>query len=326
MKLRMSALAVGAAALLTLAACVPAPPEVGTAPPIARQANLIDSQAQAIIADTMAHLAAADAALDVSQAGDRIAGDALAVRTAQLTVAAAVPEKAPDVLPVQQQAIYVSAADTWPRVLAAVSVEPDENTTPVVTLWVQDSIDTPYSLRGWAHMIPGASMPAMPTDVTGAQQLPWDTTESTPTPQEAVEGYLDFLRQGAASELASRYGTDSYAALLFTARDTLTAAAATANGTYLDTIESDAGQTYVLATADGGVLIFAPVAITSSLAVTNAKVSIKDADAALVDGTLESTVTHRYRDLVVLHIPAAGTGVLPTVVAADHHLVSVAPH
>jgi hypothetical protein len=317
------ALSIGAALLLT--ACVPAPPVTGPAPQMAREAALLDEQAQRVTSATFEQIHTADAALDATKLGDRIAGDALTVRTAQYKVATSASDHTPDVLPAEMQAHYVSSATTWPRVLAGVSVQPGDNLTPVVSLWLQDDIATPYSLRAWAHMIPGASMPSMPTDATGAAQLSITDEALSPTPQAAIEQYVEFLRAGKDSELAASFTPDTYSERLFAAREVLTAAATGAGGAYSDTIEADLANTYVLATADGGALVFAPITVASAFSVVNAKVSVPAADQALVEGTLNDKVTHHYRDMIVMYIPGPGAGTLPGLVAADHHLVKVTP-
>lgn len=318
--------ALGIGVALALSGCVAPPPSPGPAPQMARDAALLNAQAEAVTADTFAQLALADDALDASKLGNRIAGDALLVRTAQYKVASSVPESRPDVLPTEMQAVYVSGENSWPRMLASVSAQPGDNLTPVVSLWLQDDIASPYSLRAWAHMIPGASMPSMPSDVTGAAQLELSDATVTPTAQEAIEQYVEFLRAGKGSELAASFTEDTYAERIFAAREVLSAAAAGAGGAYSDTIEADLENTYVFSTADGGALVFAPLTITSAFSVTNAKVSVPAADQALVEGTLNDKVTHHYRDLIVMYIPGPGAGgSLPGLVAADHHLVKVTP-
>lgn len=317
--------ALGIGIALVASGCVAPPPSPGPAPQMAREAALLDTQAAAVAADTFARLTEADAALDASLLGDRVAGDALTVRTAQYKVARSVSDAKPEVLPSEMQALYVSAESSWPRVLAGVSAQPGDNLTPVVSLWVQDDIASPYSLRAWAHMIPGASMPSMASDVTGAAQLSVTESSVAPTPQEAIEQYVEYLRAGKGSELAAAFAPDTYAERLFAGRDVLSTAASGAGGAYSDTIEADLENAYVMATADGGALVFAPLTVASAFSVSNAKVSVPAADQALVEGTLDATVTHHYRDLIVLYIPGPGTGGLPTVVAADHHLIKVTP-
>lgn len=319
---RLALPVIGLAAALTLAGCVGEPPAILPAPGLEQQAAVLHDQADRITDETFEQLAQADASLDASGL-TRIAGDALTVRAAQYKVAAAVPEEAPEVIPSELQAVYVSAADTWPRVLVGVTNVPGEKLTPIVAMWVQDSVDTDYTLRAWAHMIPGASLPAMPSDVTGAEQLSLDDATLAATPRSVIENYVEYLRQGASSDLAAQFGKDTYAEQIFAARDTLTSAASGVGGSYVDTIQPAIDGAYSLRTSDGGALVFAPVDIASSFAVTNAKVSVPAADAALVEGTLTNKVTHRYRDFIVFHIPGPGTGGQVHVVAADHHLVKV---
>jgi hypothetical protein len=315
----------GLAAALVLAGCAADPPQVETAPTAAARAALDESMASAIVEETFAALGKADRAGDASLLAPRIGGDAALVRTAEYKVAAAVADEAPQLLPSSMQRIYVSNATSWPRVLAAVSAAPEDNLTPVIYVWVQDDVSSPYELRGWAHMIPGATVPAMPGDVDGATQLPLGESGVDPSPRAALEGYIEYLRQGPESEHAASYEPDTYAQQLFTARESLSAAASQAGGAYVDTVQPDLANTFVLSTGDGGALVIAPVLISSSFSVSGATLTLSAHDAPLLDGSLSTKVTYAYRDLVVLSVPAPGKGQLPGVVAAEHHLVSVKP-
>ncbi len=314
-----------AVAALALAACAAEPPVVTETPATVARAALDSTKAQEIVGDTFATLSAADASGDAQLLTQRVEGDAAAVRAAQYRVTSQVAEATLEVLPDDMQRIYVSNSDTWPRIMAAVSVPPDESLTPIVYLWVQESVQDNYELRGWAHMIPGATLPAMPGDVDGATQLPLGETGVDPSPRAALEGYLEYLRQGAASELAGSYAEDSYAAQLFAARDSLAAAAQNAGGAYVDTVQPDMENTFVLSTSDGGALVFAPVRITSSFSVSGATLKVPGNDAALVDGDISTKATYTYQDLVVLSVPAPQFNQLPAVVAAEHHLVTIRP-
>ena len=315
--------AVATASGLILTGCVadvPAP--VTSAPPMAETAALLDPQSTAIIAATMDELAAADEEKDAELLTDRVGGDAVTIRDAQYTRADG-DDEAPVALPSGQQAVYSSAAETWPRTLATVSEQASEDETPVMYLWVQDSIDEDYQLRGWAHMIPGATVPAMPGTTTGAEQLTLEDESLDPTAQAVLDDYLSLLREGTDSELNDAFGADSYREQLFTARDTLTDAAEEQDGEYVDTIQSVTDNTYVMGTADGGALVFAPLEITSSFTVEDATVSISEADEPLLEGELDDKVTHHYLDMIVLSIPGPDAEGQPTVVAADHNLIKV---
>ena len=313
------------AAALVLSACSAEPPTVGATPSPAAKAALIETQAQAVIDDTFTVLRAADGTQDTALLEARFEGDSVAVRAAEYAVAKAVPDSQASDLPSGVQGVYVSNTETWPRVLAAVSEPPADDLTPVVYLWVQDSVREPYTLRAWAHMIPGATLPAMAGTVDGATQLQLGEQGVDPSPRAALENYLEFLRQGPDSALAAGFAPDSYSQQLFTARAALSQAAAAAGGGYVDTIQPDLKNTYVLSTSDGGALVFAPVQISSSFSVSGATLRVSDRDAPLVQGAVVDKATYLYRDLVVLSVPAPGRNQIPAVAAAEHHLVSVKP-
>lgn len=320
---RAAAAVLALGATVVLAGCAAEPPELLPAPPVEKQAALSYPQTERIFEETFAQLQEADAARDATKLTSRFAGDALAVRTAQYTVALAVPEALPQVLPDSMQAVYVSATTSFPRILIGVSEVPGENLTPVVGIWVQEDIASPYALRAWSHMIPGSALPAMASDVTGSEQLALDAEVNGVTPQSVIENYAEYLRQGAEGELAAQFAPDSYALQLFASRTSLITAAQNVSGAYVDTIQPDFAGSFALATSEGGFLVFAPLDIASSFSVSNATVSVPPKDAALVEGTLSNKVTHRYRDLVVLYVPGPAVTGLTQVVAADHHLVRV---
>jgi len=320
------ALAAGAAlaGVVLLSGCVaevPAP--VTSAPEMAEEAALLAPQTERIIDATMQELAAADAERDTELLTDRVGGAAVEVREVEYTLAEAEDGPDPTTIPADMQAVYVSGADTWPRTLVGVTEQPSEDVTPVVLLWVQESIEDEYQLRGWAHMVPGATLPAMPGTSTGADQLAVDADAVEPTPEQAISDYMDLLREGPDSDLEEAFGEDSYRERLFAARETLTDAAEDADGEYVDTVQSDLEATFAMSTVDGGALVFAPVEISSSFTVEDATVSIPEEDEPLLDGELDDTVTHEYLDFIVMYIPGPDEEGLPTVVAAEHTLVAV---
>jgi hypothetical protein len=323
MNRRIALAATAVASVLALTACTPEVPPVAQVPEVEQRAALVEDQADRIVEDTFAELAAADAGLDPDLFSLRVGGDAAKVRTAQYLQAKVKDGPKPSVLPDSMQAVYVSGAEEWPRLLVGVSTEPGEDLTPVVMLWVQDDVSAPYQLRGWAHMVPGARLPEMPGPTTGAEQLSLSEESVEPSPRKALEDYLELLREGAGSDLNDAYAPDTYRERLFTARKALSKAADEADGDYIDTIQPQMARTFALKTADGGALVFAPLEIASSFSVKDAKVSVPAADRPLVDGKLDTKVTHHYTDLMVLYVPGPGVDSRPAVVAADHHLVRV---
>lgn len=312
------------AATLALAACAAPVPQTSPAPSIEAKAALLEAQANDIIADTFATIAQADRASDAAALAPRVGADAATVRQAEYLIAKATGT-GPSELPKTMQRIYVSNEDEWPRVLAAVSEPAGPTSTPVVYLWVQQDVNASYELKAWAHMIPGASLPSMPGSVDGAAQLSVESADVTAVPKQTIESYVEYLRQGAESPLAANFAPDSYASGLFGARSTLSQAAAQASGAYVDTIQPSIDSTYVLSAADGGALVFAPIKVTSSFAVSGATLKVSDLDAPLLTGPATTRVTYEYRDFVVMYLPPNGSDQLPAVVAADHHLVQLRP-
>jgi hypothetical protein len=318
--------AVLTAAALTLSACMPPIPELPAAQAPAEAAAVVESQSDRIVAETSAELAAADAALDAKLLVDRVGGDAKIVRAAEYKQQKADKTLVPDVIPSTTQAVYTSAADTWPLELEAVTEQPAEDITRVVQRWVQDSVEDNYQMRAWTHMVPGATLPAMASTATGAAQLALDDPSMSPTPGAVLSDYIKLLQEGGASPLNAEFAPDPYREQLFTARTVLTKAAKKAKGTYKDTITNDEERTYVLQTAEGGALVFSPVSVVSTFTVKGAKVSIPAADKALLTGgKLTTKVVHTYNDMVVLYIPGPSVTDKPGLVATDHNLVKVSP-
>lgn len=323
---RMTVLAVsaiGAAALL--AGCTPAVPVAGVASPPEVTAATTADQSDRIQDQTFAELAAADEEKSTESLTVRVGGDAKVIRNSEYKKQSAKDGPSPDALPADMQAVYVSSEEDWPRVMVSVSTQPSEDTTPVVSVWIQDDSDTPYQFRNWAHMVPGATLPAMPGPSVGSNQLPMDTEIGDTTLQGVMDDYLELVRSGAKSDLNDKFAEDSYRKQLFANRAALSKVAKTADGKYVDTVEPVVDDTYALATADGGALVFAPVRITSSVSVKDAKVTIPAADKPLVDGTIVDKATYEYRDMVVMYVPPADSEELPGVVAAEHHPIRVSP-
>ncbi|WP_144016050.1 hypothetical protein [Demequina sp. NBRC 110052] len=315
--------ALAAAGVLALAACTPEVPEPVTAGEMELQAAVIQSQADFIIEDTFAELDAADAALDAALLTDRVGGQVKATREAEYKLRKANGEIALTDIPSEMQATYAPGGDDWPRVLVMVTAQPEDDLTPVVLMWVQDSVFADYQLRGWAHMVPGATLPAMPGETTGVTALALDSDAVEPPPQTAIENYLELLRGGPEDEFAGDFGEDTYRDRLFAARDALSKQAKEADGSYVDTFNPSFDSTYAIATAEGGALVFAPLTVSSAFTVKDATVSVPDGDKPLASGEFDDKVTHTYADFLVMHIPPTGSEALPTVVAADHRLVKV---
>lgn len=317
-----AALAVTLSTVLLSACSVPLP-EVSPAARLDHTGALQTFQSDRVISHTMTELAAADAAKDPSMFVERVAGGAERARAVEYVVAANSSDQ-PDVIPSDLLAVYGTDSTTWPRVFAGVTRAADITVTPVVLLWIQRTPRAPYQLENWAHMVPGGVVPAMPSVADGATPLALDAPGFVTTPAQAIEDYVALLNAGASSELEAAFAPDVYRQKMFDARTSLSATAAPRSGIYSDTITVRQDDTFVVADAEGGALIFLSVDVVSDFQVPGAQLSLTSADLALLEGTQGDRVVHRYQDLIVMRIRGEGQAILPTVVAADHHLVSVA--
>jgi len=308
-----------AIALASLAACDIPLPVPSTTPDVVPPGAVLADQSGAILADTFASLAAADAAKQADLDALRVGGDAAAVRSAEYLVAAA-GGAAPDVLPSDILAVYASNANDWPRAMVVITAAPDATLTPLVLMWVQDDARSDYQLREWAHMLPAAIVPAMANQSVGFAQIPLDSPGFSLTPKAAIDAYVDVLTKGEPNP--STFAPDTYRDRMFSARAALTAAAAARSGSYVDKVVARPDEAFALVTAEGSALVLVPITVKSVFTVPGAQLALPASDKALLDGTLADRVVHYYRDFVVLSIPKDAS-LLPSVVAADHHLVDV---
>ncbi|WP_062380201.1 hypothetical protein [Demequina pelophila] len=314
-----------AAAALTLgllAACTPSVPQPVTAPEDPQTSALLQPQVDRILESTFVELDAADEARDASLLGVRIASDAKLVRSAEYSKAAAEVADVDDI-PSEMQAVYVSRSEDWPRLMAAVTAQPDDDQTPVVMMWLQEDVDSDYHLIRYAHMIPGATLPAMPGVAAGAVELELDAGGLQKTPEAAIADYLELVRQGEDSDLNDDFAEDSYRSQIWSQRSEYSATAEEGSGEFVETFQGNLQSTFALQAADGSALLFAPVYVRSVLSVTDgASITIPESQVPVLAGGSDnkSKITYEYYDLLVIHIPAEGADGKPALVAADHNL------
>jgi len=312
------------AVVCALSACSVPVPEPSTSPSLEGRGAVLDAQAERIARQTFDEIDAADAASDAALLDERVSEAASVVRDVEYTVGAEGGDT-PEVITGDVQAFYTTDSDGWPRPLIGVVAPEDADHTPVVLVWSQGDVHGLYELTTWASMIPGAVLPAMPPLVSGASSLPSDASGFTMTPGEAIEQYVVLLNEGGGGELDEAFAPDPYREGMFDARASLSSSAKGRGGTYTDTVEADLEESFTLADAEGGALVFVRLAVTSDFNVPGAQLTLLvAADKALLEGTLKSRVVYRYEDVVVIRLRPEGSDLLPGVVAAGQHLVGVA--
>ncbi|MBO9625620.1 MAG: glycosyl transferase [Microbacterium sp.] len=123
----------------------PSPSPTIIAPENQKPPAVTEPQATRILQEISATLADADGAMDLEKAKTRLDGAALAARTTEYTLRAAIPETpAPAVIPTEDvQVILPEATDRWPRTVLMVSTSKSDKASPQ-TLLVMSQAD-PWS-------------------------------------------------------------------------------------------------------------------------------------------------------------------------------------
>jgi hypothetical protein len=281
-----------------------------------------EGQAERIVADLVGIAAEADAALDPVLAATRLAGPALALRTANYAARAADPSiTAVDAIPDGDVvAVLPEQSVLWPRTAFVIIDDPtltaDGLERPeVAVMLVQESARTNYHAEYVVRLEPGAVIPDVAPPEVGATGLLPDSKFLTIAPGEISAAYTDILQIDSASaynELFEAEG-DSLriaAGLPFknarleefrkfgTSTDSFSAAEAT-------------GPVLALATIDGGAIVAVDANETETARPTEAGATVNaPKDVKALTGTASSgkgfVATYSYQLLFV--VPSATEG------------------
>ncbi len=278
-------------------------------------------------------LAVADKKRDAKPLSQRLSGPALAMRTAELSVAKKL--KSDDdvtALPTKVQTVVVSTATTWPRAALAVSAQPSGTEPPRLMALRQTSARADYTLWGWARLFPGITMPSFAAPGTGSADVPSDDSTLAETPKAAVAHYVDVLNKGTASKYAKSFAKDPFrtglaskAAGLDKSKDFKSA-----KGEYSEKFTAAKSDPIAVRTTDGGALVMVDAsAVEKTSAESKAQIVPKtDATKALFGDTKPTnTLVVHYRDVFALYVPPAGASDTKVkVLGVEHVPVKVQTH
>ena len=320
--------ALSGALVLGLAACSTPLPQAQPEPvPAVAPAVTTVVQTQDVLTDLGAVLTASDAALDPAQLPARVAGPALAVRTAEYVRAVSTAgAKPPTPLPTDEQALIVPQTDTWPRTQLVVTKQPDDLQAPRILVMQQATPREPYKLWGWGRMGAGIQMPATAAPETGSPVLAPDATGLVMTPLEAFQQYADVLANGDASAFAASFLPDTFRSSIEAAR-AATAAGVQAAGSAVETYTPDPTTPVVsLQTVDGGAIVVGQLTTVSTVTLTVAggTIPISDPFYAALTGkpSAASNFVRTFTDVLVMYVPPAGSPALVQLLAAEHAVTS----
>lgn len=304
---------------LLLSACAPELPTVTTDPsatvPVLTPAQLTD-----VYASVGEALAAGTETLDPAVLVPRVTGPALALRTAELTVAAATGSKdAITEVPTTLQSEVIPTTETWPRWTFAVSERPQNLQTERLLVTEQSAPREQYKLWGWLRLFPGVTLPAFPAAAVGTTEVPPDDTSLVMTPADAVAHYADVLNAGDASAYAAEFPADPLRDQMTARRADRTALAAAGAGSYTLAFTATEGELRSLRTADGGALVVAQLTSSETLAgEPGAVINPPPTESAFTGGAAASnSLTVGRTALVGIYVPPAGSATPLSVVGSE---------
>ncbi|MGN6743706.1 MAG: hypothetical protein ACTHJL_10475, partial [Amnibacterium sp.] len=312
-------LAAGAALLTGCAgpvAAAPAPTSTAKAVAVT-PAAVTEEQAIRIVARAAAVEHTADASLASSTLGDRFAGPALALRTAEYRLHKA-DKKRPLSHPIPAtgattRVILPEATQQWPRTLfTVVSAPASAKTAPLALTFVQQTPRDPYRVEYAVELNPGAQPPSLPSAVLGTVRLKPDTTLLSVPPGKLADDYGLLLRKSSAPVAAS-FDT-AHDPLLKAVGQSAKAAVAkglgsTAKVTFSDAA-TDPASIVALATADSGALVSVHLEETWKVTPTKSGVKVKPSGATRILAKTSSTtkgITSTYGYQLLFSVPPAGS-------------------
>ena len=282
--------------------------------------NLLASQVERIATSVATTVASGDNAKDAQELEPRVAGMALAVRTANYQIRAAVEkEAAPE--PVNATKLLANVVTTtaaWPR-SAMIVTQGEDNALPQLLTLVQASARENYKMVQTTPLLPGQTFPK--ADKEGTKEVALDSAEGLAmSPEAAVAAFSDRLSK-KNSKFAATFKDSVYVTSVLDLQKQLLTDAKDAD--YVFSHKGDLDAAVAVRTADGGAMVVVGnnfgIDATSKL---DATLTVGD-DAAVFTGGKETTTGFNlnYAEPVVMYIPPAGGDTQLTVLSATRALV-----
>ncbi|MEU4388084.1 hypothetical protein [Promicromonospora sp. NPDC023805] len=310
-----------------VAGCTAEPPVPEADAPVVA-AVVSEAQELKILDRVSTVVAQADQAEEASSLAARLSGPALAMREAELKLAAARGdgEQLTD-LSLEMQQVVLPSEQGWPRSSYGIGFAPKDKGTPVLAAFEQASAREQYKLWGYVQLLPDVTMPPFAEAALGSPAVTVDDTTLKVAPEAAVEQYASVLTDDERSRYAESF-TDDYVRRLIRSYGELQVGAIEAkDGRGVFEIEYAPTNDPVKAvrTVDGGALALG--ALTSQETVRaeeNWKLGPPTPSARALWGSAEQTNVVRiaYRDVVALYVPPKDSDA--PISAVGHHRVPYA--
>ena len=314
--------AVAATLMLGVTACAPELPTPDPeAAPVAERPVLATAQVEAVLADVGDALAEASTELERDRVDARLTGPARKIRRTELLVA----ERLDNTdyltqLPTETKSVMVSTSAAWPRVVLAVSEQPELQTERLLVLEQADA-RAQYQLWSWVRLFPGVELPAFAAPTTGSPQVAADAEGYLMTPDSAVARYADVLTKGSKSEHAELFAQDPFREQIAQIKKLQNEALKAADGKQTMSFTAVPGSVRALETVDGGVLLVGEMtALEDRVAEEGATIAPGSRiERALARGLdVENEMSISYTSSVAIYLPAADGGDAPVVLGVEH--------
>ena len=289
--------------------------------------SLLPSQVKRIIADVAIVANDADTANDKRILIERFAGPALQVREINYQIRLKNKRVAalPAIVGAPIKFSLPAATATWPRQLMVVTDEKGEAALPQMLVLQQDTPRSAYQVWYTTRLMPGASIPAVPSSDIGAIPIDSGSLFLKVPPKNLATTFGDVLNRGAASLSAQLFDLNNE---FYKQVSQAQAAQATqldnANITYTHKLGDP--NVIALATSDGGALVavYQTDIYTIKPKKANSAVGVSGQEAILL-GANGSTrgVQSNYGDMLFFYVPPVDDKSKVKLLGATQGLVSV---
>lgn len=300
----------------------PTPTPTVIAPENQKPPAVTEAQATRILGEISSTLSQADAALDIELAKTRLDGSALAARTTEYRLRAAIPETpAPTAIPTDDvQVILPEATDRWPRTVLTVSKNKGSDDSPQVLLTMTQA--DPWSNYKVTN-IADVSSDKLELNVAaawlGTALVPADSAFLSIAPGKLAAAFSDVVDEADKSASASSFDEQTLA-LAQSIRDSRqgivqkladSGASETSQATF-DMTPYDAAPPVALTTLDSGAIVGVSVVDTQRVTPTNPDAVIRfndNAQAKALTGVTESKsgIESTYIIQLFFAVPAQGS-------------------
>lgn len=315
----------------------PSPSATVIAPDNQKPPAVTEAQAERILGEISSTLSEADTAMDLDLAKTRLDGPALAARTTDYALRAAVPETPlPSVIPTDDvEVVLPEATDRWPRTVLMLSQSKGDDTVPpvILTMTQQDPWST-YKVTNIAEMSADAVFPDVAAAWLGTSLVPADSAFLSMQPGQLAAAFADVVDAGDASASQGLFD-DTALNLAKSIRDSRQTVvqnladkgAAETSQTAFDIVPAETAPVS-MTTLGSGAIVAVSLIDSETVTPTSADAVIRfdeNVQAKALTGVTESAkgVTTKYEFQLFFSVPAQGSTEQIKLLAVHQDLLSV---